>query len=170
MSRTVNTKPLDDALDYAEEKIFALANRVGKIVVKEIKSVLKEKKIIATKLLYKNVKYRVVGSIAKEIVLIAGINDKKVVSSTGYPYAGVLQYGRKGGRVPYSTIQKWIELKIKKGSLKLSDKQTVEQATYLITQHIKRKGIKATKFFDVAILKALPKIKAEIISAGMKYT
>ena len=165
----VDTHALDDVKKYVDKNIFNLANRLGKIIVGEIKGVLKDKKIIASKLLYKNIVYDVQRKIANEIILTAGPNRKKVLNWSGKPYAGAVNYGRKSGSVPYSAIEKWLRYKIDKGYMQLKYKKTMAQAVFLITRKIKQKRTVGTKFMEIALKRALPKIKTEIIQAGLTF-
>ena len=75
---------------------------------------------------------------------------------TGMPYAGVVDKGRRAGKMPpISAIRKWIndkpvKLRNKKGQFIPKTEQAIDSAAYAIALKIKRKGVKGSDFFTDA--------------------
>lgn len=87
---------------------------------------------------------------------------------TGEPYAGVVDKGRRPGKMPpIAAIKKWINqkpvrLRNKKGQFIPKTDSAVDSAAYAIALKIKRKGIKGSNFFSDAFEDSFQKFPQEL--------
>ncbi len=89
---------------------------------------------------------------------------------TNLPYAVVMEQGRRPGWPPYAPLKRWVQLKTRKGDMKLpkgmSKKRGVESLTFLVRRGIKRHGIKPRWFFKKAEHAVNLKFGREIAALG----
>lgn len=159
-----------------EDKLLALAKKVGDIVVKEVGLVLdgqhpdNSKKVAMSKLgLKQSINYTVVKEVSKATVTVG----------TNKYYAPFVHNGTRPHFPPIAPIRQWvIDKGLAKRTLKSgknkgketfirntkskSDSAIVNSIAYAIVRKIGRKGTKGIRFFDIALKTAEPKILKEL--------
>ena len=87
---------------------------------------------------------------------------------TGMPYAGVVDKGRRAGKMPpVQAIRKWInqkpvKLRNKQGQFIPKTDANIDRAAYAMALKIKRKGIKGSNFFSDAFEDEFGKFPKEL--------
>ena len=98
----------------------------------------------------------------------ANTKGKLRLRFTGMPYAGVVDKGRRAGKMPpVQAIRKWInqkpvKLRNKQGQFIPKTDANIDRAAYAMALKIKRKGIKGSNFFSDAFEDEFGKFPKEL--------
>jgi hypothetical protein len=144
--------------DIAKElhnSIEGSAILIGKLSVLRIKQQITAQKLIASSGMLESFEYKVNKAVDNYII--------SVFSNS--PYAYFVDKGSKAHMPPVQSIAKWLMLKKESLSFVVNNK-TVNKFAWAIAKTISRKGIKATKFFQIAtkdVTKIVDKILAEAV-------
>tara|TARA_R100000951_G_scaffold35619_2_gene30153 strand:- start:3601 stop:4092 length:492 start_codon:yes stop_codon:yes gene_type:complete len=77
--------------------------------------------------------------------------------------------GRSGGKgAPPYKLDDWVRRNSSQLRLKDTKPSTIKRVGYLINRSIKRKGIRPTRFIDIAIGKVEPKLTSDLINAFLR--
>lgn len=155
---------------YISGKMVTLMNEIGDDLIAEVQKVLKEQGKTASNKLIRSIKKEVSVSVGKVALRVFSVS----------PYMVNVYFGRNVDTKmpPISVIKTWIRTKRRRGMLKFYSLRNQENASYqkrldavafLIARAIQKKGIKALKFFDIALKRAEPRIKERIRAQGFTY-
>lgn len=148
-------------LEIVETEVEKLAEKIGLILEREVKDVLKQNEKYATGDAYKSVRSKVTKLTRAYIVkTFLGVN-----------YGVFIHEDTKPHWPPLNKIQKWVRLKglagrystktHKRLGKKMDQHQEDRQIAFLIARKIARKGTKGIKFFEIALKQAIPTIEKE---------
>ena len=156
----------DEVLKSIDREAEKLANRVGLIIERETKDVLRQNDKIATAEMYKGIFFKVRKRILSYFVTISSNADYSV-----YVYDGT-----KPHFPPLNKIVKWVRIKRMAGRYSIKTKRRMgkkqdkldedKALAWAIAVSISRKGTKGFKFFDLALKQALPILEEEVQSFG----
>lgn len=123
-------------------------DEVGKLLVQEIKSLIKLKNKIATGNLYENITYKITPK-----------NNSFVIDIDAPDYLAVIEDGRKPNKKfpPVKSIKDWIIAKKIK-----PNKITIDSLAFIIARSIAKNGIKPTPILKVSFENISEKLIDEI--------
>jgi hypothetical protein len=141
---------------------------------KYTKDVLKRYKVILTNELKRQLRNKPQpttvsnGSRLENSISIKPISsgDVEGISVLMNSYGVNVNKGRSAGKgVPPYKLDDWVRRNSSQLRLKDTKPSTIKRVGYLINRSIKRKGIRPTRFIDIAIQKVEPKLTIDLINA-----
>ena len=141
---------------------------------KYTKDVLKRYKVILTNELKRQLRNKPQpttvsnGSRLENSISIKPISsgDVEGISVFMNSYGVNVNKGRSAGKgVPPYKLDDWVRRNSSQLRLKDTKPSTIKRVGYLINRSIKRKGIRPTRFIDIAIQKVEPKLTIDLINA-----
>ena len=154
-----NNAVIVSVFNYAADRVKQSLGVAGEVMKQEAEKALKDRNGYATGKIVKTIKSKV-KNIRDGFSLEFGCYAK---SPTGYPYASVVEYGRRPGLrpPPSSVIEQWLYFKGRTGHISVMITQSTKGLAYIIAKKIGKEGIPEKPFMRPAFIVGLEQFRAE---------